>query len=1206
MSNKSILLGSRAALLLAGNLFCGLVSAQTYTENFTGTATNNSWYFINGACLTAGTATSSTPANPACVGLPYYNGSPLPEFGGDTGTLPDTAAGGGGALRFTDWYTQTGAILSNFSYSLTGTGAQDLQVSFTTVTYEGDSGGGGGDGADGMSFFLQDATYPADVGAFGGSLAYTCSNVNNNGTLRANGRTRGYDGLQGGFVGLGIDEYGNFLNQGDNTASGYGYVPMRIGLRGPGSTAWSWLSANYPTDYPSTLTNAQAAAAVQSSCRTGYVWDYSNPAAPVITTTKLADYTAISGAYSILPATRKLANESATMRSQAVPIVYNLKVTTTGLLSLSYSYNGGALQNVITNQDITQGGTLPIPANVRFGFAGSTGGSRNIHEIMCFQATPAQTSQSSAGLNQKQSAKVETGTQAYFAYYNPTTLAGSLTSQYVGVPVGDTNTNDLIISSTINWDGSCVLTGVPAGQTCDNTGPAGPVAAEGPSGRTVLTWNGSAGAPFEWANLTAAEQAALDTGDSVNPTPPPYNYSRLNYLRGDRSNEQTPTSSTTYVGTFRDRASVLGDIIDSSPTWVGPPTITYPNFWTDKYDTTGDTMSENSGQTYATFSSTYQNRTNVVYSGANDGMLHAFRSGYFSAGAYQTSSNDGYEMLAYVPGYTVNTIQSTTAARNYSDPQYGHRFDVDATPGTGDVFYANQWHTWLVGGLGPGGNAIYALDITNPGMSGGNSFTEGNASSTVIGEWSYLNGSTNLTCANDAGPGTPCGYNLGQTYGVPQIRRFHNGMWGAVFGNGYHSKNGDGGIYVMLINPSTGAITFYYLSTSTGSVPSGYTSCANVPAGTSTCNGIYYAASADLDGDNITDYVYAGDLLGNVWRFDLTSTNPANWGVDNSSGVSINAGGGSATPLFTTPAAQPITTAVVGVSIMSTGNPRLLLEFGTGQQVPMTNFSSPQYSTTQQAIYGVWDWNFTNWNSHSTTQYASLPNGLTPAPTLPLSGTSYLQQQSIGGPYTATVANTGSDYRTLTNYSICWADTTGCAQYGWYINLVSGNAYAPDPAVPQNGNASYANTPVVWEQVIFNPTYALGALVVNTTIPGATAATMCYSSGASGWTLAINPATGGQFAQSFFVAPSTYGFLNVNANSTIAPVSGLALGATGSISTLQSPGGQWYFLTQNTGGGGNGGSPSGGPPGPNPPCQLCAAHPQGGYVGSRVTWTQKR
>jgi type IV pilus assembly protein PilY1 len=1171
-----------ALLLMAG--FAPLPApAQTYTENFTGAATTNSWTFVTGACLTAGTPATTSAANPACVGLPYYGGTPLfpSQFGGDTGTLPDTAAGGGGALRFTDWYAQTGAILSNFSFALTGAGAQGLQVSFTTVTYEGDSGGGGGDGADGMSFFLQDATYPADVGAFGGSLAYTCSNVNFNGTLRGSGIPRGYDGLQGGFVGLGIDEFGNFLNQGDNTATGYGYVPMRIGLRGPGSTTWSWLSTTYPAYYPSTLTNWQGAQAVQKTCRTGHVWDYSNPASPVDTGIALNDYAVIPGAYSILPATHQLANEAATTRAQAVPITYNLKVTTSGLLSLAYSYNGGALQNVITSQDITAGGALPIPSNVRFGFAGSTGGSRNIHEIMCFQATPANVSQSSAGLNQKQTAKVQIGTQVYFAYYNPTTLAGSLTSQYLGQPVGDPNPNDLVISSAINWDGSCVLTGLAAGQTCDTTGPTGPIAAEGSASRVMLSWNGASGIPFEWASLTGAQQALLDSGDATNPTPPPFNYSRLDYFRGDRSNEQTPTSSTTFVGTFRDRASVLGDIIDSSPTWVGPPNAPYPDIWVDKYNAAGDPLAENVGQTYTNFASStgMQNRTNVVYAGANDGFLHGFRSGYFSApNTYQPAMNDGYEVLAYMPGYIVNNIQNaTTPDLNYSDPQYGHKYDVDAPPGTGDLFYGGQWHTWLIGGLGPGGNAIYALDITNPGMAGANNYSESSAASTVIGEWSIQGGITNLSCMNDSGPTNPCGNNLGRTYGVPQIRRFHNGSWGAVFGNGSASMNGDAGIYVMLVDPTNGGITFYYLSTSTGS--------------TSTPNGIFYATPADLDGDHITDYVYAGDLLGNIWRFDLTSTNPGKWGVTNAAGTSTTASGGSATPLFTTPTGQPITTKVVVASVAGTMNPRVLVEFGTGWQTPMTNFSAGTYSTSQQSLFGIWDWNLNGWNANSTVQYTSLPGGGIGAPAT-LSGTGNLVQQVISGPYAATVAGTGSDYRTLTSYPVCYADTTGCSQFGWFINLVSGNAYAPDPANPQTGNPQYANTPVVWEQVIFNPTLAAGAFIVNTTIPPANAATMCYSAGASGWTMAVNPATGGAFTNSFFGTPA-HNFLNVtqtNVNGTTStPVSGIALGGTGSASIVVG-GTQSYLVTQTVTGVG----------------ALVSVNPPGGTKGSRLTWIERR
>ena len=803
---------------------------------------------------------------------------------------------------------------------------------------------------------------------------------------------------------------------------------------------------------------------------------------------------------------------------------YNLTVTPPGSLSLSYSYNGGAQLNVITSQDITQGGTVPIPASVRFGFAGSTGGSRNIHEIMCFQATPRNVSQSSAGLNQKQTAKVQAGTaQVYFAFYNPNTLAGSLTSQYLGEPVGDANPNDLAISSTINWDASCVLTGV-TGANCDNNlnAPPGPTPAESNLVRVVFSWNGSSGIPFEYASLSttwplaaANEQSLIDSGDGTTWPSPPLPSSRLDYLRGDRSNEQTPLAgfSTTYQGVFRDRASVLGDIIDSSPTWVGPPNAPYPITWVDKYPpAAGDPMAENAGPILRQF------RVGVGHAHPHQRRVrgrqrrHAARLsiGLFHCPDRLISPRPTTAMRSW-PTYPATSSTAsrmrTVAPNNYSDPQYGHHFDVDAPPGTGDLFYQGQWHTWLIGGLGAGGSAIYALDITNPGLAGGINFgetasgaTPAGPATTVIGEWSTQTINTgaglvtvaNLNCANVAN----CSNNLGMTYGVPQIRRFHNGSWGAVLGNGQASASGDAGIYVMTVDPAAGPgnITFYYLSTSTGAP------CAPTPPNPpGSCNGIDYTTPADLDGDHITDYVYAGDLLGNIWRFDLTSTNPANWGVVNAGGVSINAavgGGGSPTPLFTTPGGQPITTKVVVASVTGAVNPRVLVEFGTGLQTPMTNFSGSTFLTSQQSLYGIWDWNLTGWNTASTVQYTSLPGGGIAAPMAPLAGTGNLVQQTIGGPYAATVAGTGSDYRTLTSLPVCYADTAGCTQFGWYINLVSGNAFTPDPAVPQTGNAQYANAPVVYEQVMFNPSLEDGAFVVNTTIPPATAAMTCFAAGA--------------------------------------------------------------------------------------------------------------
>ena len=1141
------------------------LSTTNYTENFTGATTNNPWYFSNGACLTASTAASSTGSPgtlPGCKALKtaglYYNGGGEVLVGGNTGTLPDSPSAGG-ALRFTnDYDNERGAIISNFTFPLS---SQGIKVTFTTETYEGDSGGGIHDGADGISFFLQDAskvdlTDPDTAsasGAYGGSLAYSCSNVNGN-----------PDGVVGGYLGLGIDEYGNFLNQGDNTATGYGYQGGRIGLRGAGMVSWGYLNSQNPGYYPSTLSPATQQQAVQATCRTGTYWDYGDESGPHntgIALPRYTDYATIPNAYKVLSGI-KIANEGATRRGYdtpsttgnafGVPITYNLTITPAGLLSLSYSYGGGAYQPVITGQDITASNG-PIPALVRFGFAGSDGGSRNIHEIMCFQATPQNSSQSSAGLNQKQTAKVQTGTQVYFAFYNASNWTGSLTSQYLDSPTASTDPNALQIDPVVNWDASCVLTG----GSCATTGATG-MTAEAPASRVILSFDGSKGIPFEWTNLTAAEQAALDTGDSS-----PINANRLLYLRGDRSNEQ-PVTGSTGTKIYRARTSVLGDIVDSSPTWVGPPSSVFPATWKDNLNSSA-TMPENSSgaQTYSTFMNIYKTRTNLVYAGANDGLLHGFRTGAFnSSGVYDTTlaPNDGYELLAFMPGYVVDSINANPDGTfDYTNPLYAHQFSVDAPPGVGDLFYANQWHTWLVGGLGAGGAAIYALDITDP-----TKFTETNAANTVIGEWSTVTTGTTTTSTLTCPSTTNCGYNLGNTFGDPEIRRFHNGAWGAVFGNGLGSATGDAGIYVMSVDPTTGAQTFYYLSTGVGSP--------------SSPNGIAYVTTADLDGDHVVDYVYAGDLQGNVWRFDLTSSDPTKWSV-------------TTNPLYTTPAGQPITTRVIVALVNAGGSRRVMIEFGTGQQIPLTTTTPSLYATGQQALYGVWDWNLSAWNTASVLHYASLPTttGIA-APTSPLAGVSSLQQQTITGSYdqtltataSSTTPSTASYYQTISTNSVCWADTNGCSQYGWYLNLTTGHANPTDPnELTPSANTNY---PTVYEQVIFNPVLEAGAFIVNTTIPPTNTLRTCAATPAGGWPTSLNPATGGAFKNSFF-GDANHNFLNVNNQA----ISRIALSGTGSPSFV-TKGKLTYMVTQTVSGTG----------------AITAINPQGGTKGTRLTWIEKR
>jgi type IV pilus assembly protein PilY1 len=1302
------------------------VEAQTsISEDFTGATTTNAWWFFNGACLTAGSAAGSEPNGgshgqiPGCTAIAtsYYNKSSGEMLvGGQTlsNSTPDPV--GQGALRFTNGspygYSENGGIV----YATPFPTGQGVSITFKTITYRGDSGGAGGDGADGISFFLMDSSQlnttaitgvasgnGNGLGAWGGSLGYTCSNAN-----------PPYNGLNGGYLGVGIDEYGNFLNgttntlgetgtsaTGDNTASGGGYQPGRIGLRGAGNISWLTLNGAYGTNpnnsaapyYPSSLatscaisggtynaganacescgsgtynsggnycqtttcssgtydassgmcescasgtynaslggasgqceicpsgytyssstdkckkgtttssptTAAPAASnpqrnapnaglvdaiwAVRNTCSTGNLWNYataSNPTSagaasltnPVNTGNPTAspaippilDYGALPAGYVVLPTGTQIANEAAMTRSAATPIFYQLKISQNGLLSLSYSIcpptgGCGAYQSVIKSQNITTANG-PLPANFLFGFAGSTGGSSNIHEILCFKAAPSTSAASSAGASEKQSAKLETGTQAYFAYFNPSNgWTGRVTASSLGF---DTYGN-VVVGSTPNWDASCVLTGIGSSSTCSTTGAAGPVVAENPTASTVpftsrqiLSWNGSTGVGFEYGNLSTAQQATIDQGDvTTGLCNASTNYSsadRVNFLRGVRSCEV----NTTGVGELRRRSSVLADIMDSSPIWVGSPGAPYTQTWSDRINGS-DPLPENgaSAQNYPTFSQQWQNRTQVVYVGANDGLLHGFRSGTFNsassactnltAGTNPAAScwanNDGMELLAYMPGAVVNTIHSTTANVDYSNTQYGHNYFVNATPGTGDVFFNNAWHTWLVGGLGAGGAAIYALDITNPGTttvsgSTAGNFAEANAASLVVGEWT----SSTISCVGN----TSCGKSLGNTYGTPQMRRLHDGRWAIIFGNGFGSTNGDAGIFVAVLDPTSGKPDFYYLS-----------------AGAGPNNGIAYTTPVDLDGDHITDYVYAGDLKGNVWRFDLTNASESSWAV-------------TPGPLFTTAAGQPITAAIVAASgAPSPGMPQqLMLLFGTGQKIGLTNLAGNTYATAQQSLYGVWDWNMSGWNSISTAQYASLAAGYTG--TL---GQSNLAKQTV------TVGSSG-DVEILNNATICWSGSTACAtnnnQYGWFLNL-----------------------PSTQEQVIYSPELVAQALTVNTIVPAQNSPTSCAAGTDLGYTYVLSALTGGAFNQ-VFLPPSEAANPGVNTNQAYLDQHAIAMltNATGSSFVTSNTTGTDFLVYETNqvegGAGGNGNNIQGGSLGLNLPPNT---------TGHRLSWIELR
>jgi type IV pilus assembly protein PilY1 len=963
------------------------------------------------------------------------------------------------------------------------------------------------------------------------------------------------------------------------------------------STAGVSINGNYTissvTSYPSTSTltftipvTSSSGSTVSMGAGPNNVTDNSNNSGGRDLGIAVLDYQALSTGYAVLDSNHKIANQqsnSSATRAAAIPITYKLQITPNGLLNFFYNYNNTGYTTVTSGWNIqTFGGTNPsgtLPSSFLFGFAASTGGSRNYHDITCFVAEPMESS-SSATANTVEAGQIKTNTRIYLASYNPTTVSGSLVADSFNVD----SSGNVTVYQYSDWDMSCTLTGVTSTTVCSTTNVAGPLTAE-PSAysapttytnspdtnsRQLLTWNGSQGVPLEWANLTTiattGQQAILNSTDS-------YGQIRLNWLRGDRSEEQTVSCGTTNTSTtapcpgpLRVRASVLADIIDSSPLWVGAPSANIRATFADSLYGSAVSPPETS---YTTYKNTYATRLNVVYVGANDGLLHAARSGSFASDGvtFNSAYDDGYEVLGFMP----STVLANSNVVTLTNPAYSHNYFVDASPGSGDLFYGNAWHTWLVSSLGAGGSEVFALDITDPSgvVSSSTAFSEANASALVKGDWT----SSSITCQTVAGVAVSnCGNNLGQIYGTPIIRRLHNGQWAMIFGNGRSSANYHGGIYIGLIDKSTGAVTFYWLDTGKGSSGSP--------------NGIDYVAAADLDGDSISDYLYAGDLLGNVWRVDVTSTNIADWQFSTYGQPS-----GTPAPLFSAKSssgtAQPITTKILVTTTYTGGQQRVLLGFGTGEETPATSLtSSPTYATQTtagaQSMYGIWDWDMYAWDTGTTTS-----NGHVVIPGASTAQYAYLAEVS-SSPYRTFTRAGGSgvgnllqdqssesgSYRMMAQNDVCWQP----------LPSVTG-------VCPTSNNSSTSNTEYGWyydfpdtgEQIIYNPVFVGGTLFVNTTTPP-TSVSGCKASLPGGWTMGFNMASGGGFPENLF--PDASGSLVPTGNSIV----GSNMSGVGSPYFF-SVGSQLWMVSSTS---------SGTPTSPTKP------NPQGGVSIRRMSWEEIR
>ena len=475
------------------------------------------------------------------------------------------------------------------------------------------------------------------------------------------------------------------------------------------------------------------------------------------------------------------------------------------------------------------------------------------------------------------SAKLSTESVVYLGQFNTNGWQGNL----LAFPIIDTNTGQLAI--TPKWNASARLT-----LRDFSTRP-----------RTVITYDDSPlvsdGVAFRWSDISTTMQADLQTNPAGGTDVAAIGAARLDYIRGDRSNEGMGFG-------FRERASLLGDLVNSGPVFVGAPNLAWPD----------EAPFPVSLEAYSEFkNSSAANRQKIVYVGANDGMLHAF------------NDDTGEEEFAYIPGIAYS--QAAAKGLHYlSDPNYIHNYYVDQSPAISDVYISSgasvEWHTILIGGMRAGGRGYFALNVTNPAA-----FKEINAANMVL--WEF-------TSDDDA--------DLGFTYSRPFIGLTNAGNWVAIFGNGYNDT-GAGEAQLFIVDIAKG-VDGTWSATDYKKITTGVGSAANP-------NGLATPALADLDGNGTIDRVYAGDLLGNMWAFDLSSTNAAQWGVAYKSGA-------TPLPLFTAQFNEPITAKPVLASHPTqpdsnspSNSPNIMVFFGTGQYL----VDADKTSTDLNSFYGVWD-----------------------------------------------------------------------------------------------------------------------------------------------------------------------------------------------------------------------------------------------------------
>ena len=283
---------------------------------------------------------------------------------------------------------------------------------------------------------------------------------------------------------------------------------------------------------------------------------------------------------------------------------------------------------------------------------------------------------------------------------------------------------------------------------------------------------------------------------------------------------------------------------------------------------------------YANFKRSNKSRDARIYVGANDGMLHAF------------DAKTGNEVWAYIPSMLIPRLSVL------ADPFYTHRYFVDGTISVRDVLIGNNWRTVLMSGMSSGAKGLFALDVTDPNLSSESS--QSKKDTKVMWE---------MDGRND---------DIGYIFGAISMAKLNDGKWYAVFGNGVNSANGAAKLMLREI----GGNNLITISTNSG---------APIDP-----NGLSAPTLVDTNQDGTVDIAYAGDLNGDMWRFNLEGKRSANWKVDYKVYDGIES--------------EPISTAPDVVKHSKSG---YMVLFGTGQLYQVKDLNDPLYK--RQGIFGIRD-----------------------------------------------------------------------------------------------------------------------------------------------------------------------------------------------------------------------------------------------------------